>query len=416
MNQNDLLSSLYADRVDPEELAQIALETFGAAVYESENEVIYHHPGQPPALHFVFKENELRTVRAGRGLFEEDIASIQKKIKADLLVLERRIVGRMILFSSYPVTGHMRVDEAIQICPVPSYAPKPKDPAEGDHPFLIEFEVFDSPNLSIRMNRIYSHAQKLSLFLGVIAEGRVTFPNTSSHFRWVTRNDPKSQYEHMLEGYGYSEFQRQQDFFTGCNDTPLLELIEDQKYFARMGYEVGRPLQLPKSFHQLLAIFLHLEPPRQNKFLRAAYWYSLTQAQESSSARFLHLIQGIETLVPSADVRKECPSCKRQLGGPTQIFREFLDKVVPAHSELRRARNQFYKFRSDLSHGRDICGRDLGVNHVPRSVDQMMLVFEAYQLARLALINWLIGQVPQSEASNNKPHAGPDCATLRGLV
>ena len=171
-----------------------------------------------------------------------------------------------------------------------------------------------------------------------------------------------------------------------------------------MGYEVGRPLQLPKSFGQLLNIFLRLEIPRRNKFLRAAYWYSLAQMQESFSARFLHLIQGIETLVPPADVREECLTCQKELGGPTLRFRGFLDKLVPAHSELSRARSQFYKFRSDLSHGRDICGRDLGVNHVPRSVDQMKLVFEAYQLARLALINWLIGQVPQSEASE-QPNA-----------
>ena len=373
IGQDDLTSSLYADQVDPDELAQVVLEALGAGAYESVDKVTYHRPGDPPALHFVFKENELRTIKAGPGLTSDDFSRIQTKIRTNILDVDRKIVGRMILFSVYPVTGHIRVGESIQIFPVPSHAPKPKDPAEGDHPFLIEFEIFDSPNLSIRMNRIYSRAQKLSLFLSVIAEGRVTFPNTSSHFRWVTTNDPKSQYEHMLEGYGYAEFQRHQDFFTECNDTPSIELVEDQKYFARMGYEVGRPLQLPKSFGQLLNIFLRLEIPRQNKFLRAAYWYSLAQMQESFSARFLHLIQGIETLVPPADVREECLTCQKELGGPTLRFRGFLDKLVPAHSELSRARSQFYKFRSDLSHGRDICGRDLGVNHVPRSVDQMKL-------------------------------------------
>jgi len=401
MDQSDLLSSLYKDQVDPEELAQIALETFGAAVYESENEVIYHHPGQPPALHFVFKETELRTVKAGPGLFDADIPNIQKKIRTDLLDLDQKIVGRMILFSAYPVTGHMRVGQFIQICPVPSYAPKPRDPAEGDHPFLIEFEVCDSQNLSIRMNRIYSQAQRLSLFLGIIAEGRVTFPNTSSHFRWVTSNDPKSQYEHMLESYGYAEFQRQQEFFSECNDTLPIELVEDKEYFARMGYQIGRSLQLPKSFDLLLNIFLRLDSSRQKKFLRAAYWYSLAQIQESSSTRFLHLIQCIEALLPPAEAGHECPQCKRNLGkGPTQRFTEFLDKLVPAHSELARSRKQLYKLRSDLSHGWDICGRDFLRNHSPKSTDQMMQVYETYQLARLALINWLIGQTSSAEVSS----------------
>ena len=225
MNKDDLLSLLYVHQVHPEELLQIALDTFGAGAYESENEFVCHRPGEPPALHFVFKENELRTVKPGDGLLDEDISKIQDKIRTDLLDLTRKIVGRMILFPFYPVAGHIRVGEFIQICPVPIHAPRPNDPTEGDHPFLIEFEVFDSPNLSIRINRIYSHAQRLSLFLGVIAEGLVMLPNTSSHFRWVTRNDPKSQYEHLLEGYGYSEFQRQQDFLLNVMTCRCLSLL-----------------------------------------------------------------------------------------------------------------------------------------------------------------------------------------------
>ena len=300
MDQDALASSLYANQVDPEELTQVVLETLGAAAYESVDRVTYHRPGHLPALHFVFKGNELRTVKAGPGLSSDDISRIQTKIRTDILDLERKIIGRMILFSAYPVTGHLRIGDFLQICPIPCQAPRPKDPGEGDHPFLIEFEVYDSPNLSIRINRIYSRAQKLSLFLSAIAEGIVTFPSTSSHFRWVTRNDPKPQYEQMLEGYGYAEFQRYQEFFTECDATPLIELVDDHKYFGRLGFDPGRPLQLPNSFEQLFKIFLHLNPSLQEKFSRATYWYSLAQCQESSSARFLHLIQSIETLVPLA--------------------------------------------------------------------------------------------------------------------
>lgn len=399
MDQDNLASSLYVDQVDPEELAQVVLETLGGAKYESVDEVIYYRPGHPPALYFVFKGNELRTVKAGPGLSADDIASIQTKIRTDLLDLGRKIVGRMIIFSAYPVTGHLRIGDFLQICPVPSHAPRPKDSGEGDHPFLIEFEVYDSPNLSIRIDRIYSQAQKLSLFLSAIAEGKVTFPSTSSHFSWVIRNDPKPQYEHMLEGYGYAEFQRHQKFFTECDAMPSIERVDDRKYFGQTSYEPGRPLQLPNSFDQLFNIFLQLRTPLQDKFSRAAYWYSLAQSQESSSASFLHLIQSIETLVPPAEVRQECTACKKELEGPTQRFKDFIDELVPAHSELNRARSQLYKLRSDLSHGRDICGRDLGRNNVPRSAEQMKQVFEAYQLARLALVNWLITQGARTNGS-----------------
>jgi hypothetical protein len=108
MDQATLSSSLYVDRVDPEELSQVVLETLGAAAYESADKVVYHRPGHPPALHFVFKKNELPKVMAGPGLSADDISSIRTKIETDILGLKGKIVGRMILFSAYPVTGHLR--------------------------------------------------------------------------------------------------------------------------------------------------------------------------------------------------------------------------------------------------------------------------------------------------------------------
>ena len=336
-------------------------------------------------------------MRAGAELSVDDISGIQAKIRTEILDLGHKIVGRMILFSAYPVTGRFRIGNFLHICPVPGHAPRPKDPGEGDHPFLIEFEIYDSPNLSIRIDRIYSRAQKLSLFLNAIVKGSITVPSTDTHYRWVTRNDPKSQYEHMRESYGYAEFQPYQEFFTKCDAMPPIEFVDDVTYFGRMGYDLGRPLQLPNTFEQLFNTFLQLDIPLQEKFYRAAYWYNLAQSQESSSARFLHLIQCIETLVPPAEAGQECPECKMHRGkGPTTRFTEFLDKLVPAHSELARARRQLYKLRSDLSHGWDICGRDLLKNHSPKSMDQMMQVLEAYQLARIALINWLIEQAPKT--------------------
>ena len=402
MNQRDLSSLLFIDQVNPEELSQVVLESLGTAAYESESEDIFHHPGQPPALHFVFAEDRLRTVKARPGLSVEDITNIQAKIRNDLLNLDKKITVRMVLFSAYPLTGHMRVVDSIQICPVPGHAPRPNDPTEGDNPFLIEFDVFDSPNLTIRMNRIYSHAKKLSLFLGVIVERRVMFPSTSSHFRWVTRADPKSPYEHMLEGYSYDQFKRQQDCFTDCNDVPPLELVEDKKYFKRVGYEGGRSLQLPNLFDQLLNIFLRLKPPHQDKFLRAAYWYSIALAQESDSARFLHLIQCIEALLPRAGWEQKCPTCRRQVGkSRTQRFTEFLDELVPHKQKLARATKRIYKLRSDLSHGWDIYGRDFLRSFTPKSADQVLQTYDSYQLARFALINWLllIGLTPKRTTS-----------------
>jgi hypothetical protein len=76
-DQPSLLTSLFADQVDPLELGQIALETFGAGVYESVKEVIYHRPGEPPALRFLYLGERLQAIKAGPGLADGDIPKIR---------------------------------------------------------------------------------------------------------------------------------------------------------------------------------------------------------------------------------------------------------------------------------------------------------------------------------------------------
>ena len=388
-DRNVLGSDLYTDQVDPEELAQVVLEVLGAGAYESADEVIYRRPGHPPALHFGFRKNELRTVKAGPGLSQDDIRSIQSKIRTDILDLNRKIVGRMILFSAYPVTGRLRIGNLLQVSPAPNHISTSKQSEKGYHPFLIEFEVCDSPNLSIRGYRISSKAQKLSLLLSLFAEGDVLVPSTSNHFRWISRNDPKSQYEQMLEEYGYGEFRPYQDMFTESDTLPNIELVDDRQYFRENGFALGYPLRLPVSFEELVRAFARLSPALQETFSRAGYWYHLAKRQESYSAYFLHLIQSIETLLPSAKARERCSECGKEKIGPTSRFNEFLNELVPAHSDLDQARKKLYTLRSNLSHGWDICGRDFGRIHLPNSMDQRTRVIEAYQLARFALINWL---------------------------
>jgi len=134
-NPTSLAQSLFADQVDPEELGQVALEFFWMAAYQSSKEVIYHRTGQPPALHFLYSGDRLNGVKSGPGLSDGDISAIQDKIKTDLLNLSKKIIGKAILFSGYPINGHFRIDNFFQICPVPDHAPKPKDFWEGDFPF-----------------------------------------------------------------------------------------------------------------------------------------------------------------------------------------------------------------------------------------------------------------------------------------
>lgn len=406
---DDLVSFLRSNQVDADELAQVFLEFFGAAAYESASEVIYHRPGDLPAVHFFYNGDQLETITAGPGLSSSDILTVQGKITTDLLDLSRKIVGRQILFSAYPVTGYLKIGDCFQICPVPQSAPRPKDLWEGNHPLLIEFEVPDSPNLMIRANRVTARAQHFSLLLNAIAEGSIKSASSSQHYRWVIADIAGPRYEHLRDGYGFQDFQPWQESFTDCAVSPPIDLVDHHDYFKRIGHHLGRPFQLPNTFEQLFNTYLQLKTPMQEKFTRAAFWYKLSQNQESSSALFMHLIQCIETLLPPAEGGRVCPECNRHIGkGPTQRFTDFLDELVPAHLELAKGRKHLYKLRSDLSHGWDLFARDLKTAMNPKSSDQMLRILDAYQLARIALINWLIKQAPQQptpQASSVVPPA-----------
>ncbi|MBK9949648.1 MAG: hypothetical protein IPP12_21065 [Nitrospira sp.] len=401
MNDRESLTSfLYVDQVDPEELAQIALEYFGGAIQESLETVAYHRTDQPPALKFFYSGDRLTTVEAGPGILDTDIANLQEKIKTELLDLSKKIVGRAILFSSSPVTGYLTVGSYFRICPVPDHAAKPKEQWNGGFPFLIEFEMHESPNHMVRVNRISSMAKKISLFLNAVTKESISSNASSSRFRWVLKDNAGPVYEYLQEGYGYSDFLPWQDSFTESETMNPIDLVDAQEYFTKPSSWLFRPFHLPDIFQQLSNIYFQLNKSAQDKFTRAAYWFSLVQDQQSSSAQFLYLIQCIETLLPKTESGQVCPKCNRDIGpGPTARFVDFLNNMVPGHPELAKGRKRLYKIRSDLSHGWELFTRDLRTVMNPKSSDQLLRTHAAYQLARLALINWLIKQSPQLEPS-----------------
>lgn len=262
---------------------------------------------------------------------------------------------------------------------------------------MIEFETSDSPNVVIRLDRINSKSRKILLFLNAIVESSIESRRNSPRSTWVTR---ESVYEHLREGYNYQDFQPWGESFTECSTLPSINLVDHRDYFLG-GYQIDRPLRLPNSFEELFNIYFQLDKLLQNKFTRAAYWFNLAHGQKSASARFLHLIQCIETLMPGAESTEVCTHCNREIGkGPTKRFQEFLDELVPAKPELVKKRKQLYKLRSDLTHGWDLFARDLReATMTPKSSDQMLQTLDAYQLARFALVNWLSRQARQSQQS-----------------
>lgn len=326
------------------------------------------------------------------------MASLLGKVKTDILDKSKKVIGRSILFSAYPVNGFWKFEDSFFPCSISGDARRPENFRAGCCPFLIEFPVVDSQNLSIRSHRIASKAQGLSLFLNAMFECRITMPNNFQN-RWLLSNLFGPTHERSQEGNDDSDFQQLQELFSDCNLLPPLKLVNHGDYFKQSGFQEGREPQLPDTLAQLFKAYIHLDQKSQSKFTRAAFWYRLAQNQDSFTAVFLHLIQCIAALLPPAESEEFCRDCNRTFGkGQTQRFVEFLDELVPPSQEFGKARRKLYKLRSDLTHGWDILGRDIEglLASGPKASYQTIMMIDAYHLARIALVNWLIKTFTQT--------------------
>lgn len=255
----------------------------------------------------------------------------------------------------------------------------------------MEFIVTASPNKGIQRHRSNVLAQRLSLLLNAIAIGRIRPRTEHALPTWVKIVSENTQYALLPQGYSYDGFETWSELFSSCEGFSEISLRDSSVYFGQQGLMTLLNQDLPNIFQDLFLSFFTLSRSLQEKFTRAAYWFRLAQHEESYSALFLHLIQCVETLLPPAESGQVCATCKRNIGkSSTQRFTEFLDALVPRHPELTSARNKLYGLRSDLSHGWDLMAQDLNEFIGSKSSQQTLILVEAFELARLALINWLI--------------------------
>lgn len=397
---HDLSSELYVGKVDDRELVQIIAPLFGSGLQQSENEVVYYRQGEPHALKLIYEDNRLQSIQAGPGLRPEDVRALREKAQVDLVAPSAALVGRAVLFSSYPVTGYFEADGMFQILPVPPEAPKPSY-SMAPHPFLIEFRFNGSPNFQVRLARRFRESHKLALFLNVVLEGTITNPGPTHRAYWVLVSHEPGQpakYDYCQGGYGYEGLNLESKAFSPLNDLEPMKQVDHVVYFKRWGIEVGRSLEVPKSMLQLVEQHRGLGVETREQFLRAAFWYrhAIVEHSDSGSASFLALINSIEALVPDEKGATVCPECKRSIGkSMTQRFVEFLEDIVPGTGNVESARRNLYRVRGKLTHGGDLLRVDL--DPWPAGL-HLELTSEredtshAYGLARAALVNWLARQ------------------------
>lgn len=400
---NDLTSQLYVGKVDDLDLARVILGFFGHASQKSDDVVECGRDGEPCALMLVYDEKRLQSILPGPGLKSADVTQLVEQVQSDLLGPSKLLVGRDILFSSYPVTAYFEARDFFQIVPVPRDAPKPTF-GFGKHPFVIEFIFCDSPNTWIGGSRRLREAYRLALFLSAVLEGTISYRGIRGRHHWVivppvTAQPPK--YDYCQEGYWFDGLKVVDETFSALERWEPIKQVETGMYYWDRPIEGGRSLQLPTSIGQLVDCYRALSTDARDQFLRAAFWQRhATEARSySTSASYLALINSVEALIPPERGMSRCKACGRETGRSiTQRFVEFLEDIVPSTAgdeSVSRVREKIYRLRGKLGHGGALLGDDLAPQtgaFDPSLTSEWDDVRQASALARLALVNWLSRQ------------------------
>jgi len=396
MSPDNLFEILHGPEVEQSELEQILGEHFKSSMGLSSSEITY--PGQEKdyALRLIYDRSRLAEIAPGPTLTAADVDTLRSRIEKELLTSDGARVGRVILFSSVPVTGCFRYDNLFQLVPVPPDAPRPAF-TMGEHPFLLEFSFRTSPNASIRHVRRAILERELELLASGLLEFGVRAHGKMARHHWVlpqqTVTEPwRSVY--LQEMYTWPGLVLEDDNFTDTQTVPRLVEVPPADYYTRSGIGAERVLEIPANLESLLGRLFALPREYCEAFLRACFWFqhARTVHSYSRSAAFTAAVSAIEALMPDVKGPEVCEKCGRPIGvGPTKLFIEFVERFAPGGA-TEGDRRKLYSIRSKLSHGGSLLFSDRRIwspGLTPEHIREWDDIGTAWRLVRTVLVNWL---------------------------
>jgi hypothetical protein len=397
---NDIFAAVGAERAEPYELVEWLRNYSDGQIYCKDHEIIIIKDSMELIRLKFSKCNRLTSFKVHNSLSGK-IAEIRDAIDSDLLNDANNSVWTVVFFSSFPVDGFFKFENKLLIRPVPAQAPKPSSRSFGEQPFLLEFKFAESRNSFITSFRKAQTTRHLGAVLAVFLEG-VIIPQTNTiRGHWVNVQVNKPGEEILLESrymagqYICPPIERRPNELSSPEGFPAIVAIPEQIYFARRDQLLGRSLEIPDSLHKLFTIFFSLQPEERAKFVQAAWWFAQAKSayQVSKSYQYVALVTAIETLAEREVDPKRCPECNRELeNGPTKNFRRFLDEYAPNLEGADALKRDLYTVRCELIHGGRLFLEDIDSRFfslMPSMVDDANKRTMLYQLAQIAIVNWL---------------------------
>jgi hypothetical protein len=365
--------------VVPDDELRVVLGSYFSGGRHSDKHVIDYMRGEDTALRLTYDKTGVVHAHAGSAWTSGDVADLRTRIEESLLRSAGSKVGCHVCFSAVPVEGAWRYGDAWQIRPMPSDAPRSLQ-LIGDHPFLLEVAYEASSDSIVSNLRNRALAREAALVLTGLT-GRAWLASGSVGFAWAL--DPMTEDGQLTStfrqlGYAAPGLPGSLDAFSDGH--PPIEFIDDATFFGRRGMSTDQVLDFPQSMPVLLGAYYVLPGELRDRWLRWCYWlhHSAKVHSMSQSAAYIAVIQAIEALCPGDNRREE--------------FRTFLSRYAPDPSASRAEREALYNLRSGLSHGGKLLrhdAEDMFSFFYPASINEMITLAQAQQLARVGGINWL---------------------------
>jgi hypothetical protein len=342
-----------------------------------------------------FKDGQMAAIEPGPAFSADRWEAFVSHVDEALLTGTRRI-GRAYSFSIHRVTGSWRGEQSgVQIYPAPEDAPR--GPVEiADHPFILEFPIQGSDLWEITDHRRVREHRRLTLLLNVLLTGGISIElGQPDHFWACDPSESRSQSRWVQRGYFGKLDAIVLDQWSPTTGEPIAE-IDPDSYWNNWGHD-GGALRVPLGLDDSIRHYQQLSSGVRDRFDRAAYWLHLASMQWSlsMSASYASLVSAIESLTERGGRHSfQCPVCngdaQHETPGPTQLFRDFLDKYAPGMTYSKQ-RAAMYSLRSTISHGSGLVHFDEGQHFGwdPPFWNQLELHWELSAVTRMAIGNWL---------------------------
>jgi len=394
--ERDITNLFLHESVDHLELLHIFQEHLGGGCLDDEDVFLFPCSKQF-ALKVTLADQRITKIERGTNFTAKQITELQLRIQLELREDQGIIVGRDILFHSWPVNGAFTSKmRQVQILPAPSTAPRPTV-LWADHPFVLEFTFRKSSNPQVTHYRQWELRHLWAWLFNAILRGSVKYIGPRSRRMWAIDHDEMGQQgtetkvRWSQEFYIVPGFQMLQDNFS-VFEHARLALIPENEYYSTYYSE---EMSLPYTIDEIIGAYVKLSGDKRRRFQRALSLVYNAQFfwEHNISSYYIAFVQAIETLSHSTVRSIPCPTCKRDISpGPTKRFADFVNQYATDLQLTNKQQRWLYDVRSRIVHGAGLFQIDERPWNINFSISYSR-TDEAYKLisrlTRSVLINWL---------------------------